>query len=72
MATSFDLVKAAILVHGDDLASYPHVLKVEPGFAFADGQITDEPAVLVTVDRKLYLPTYGGRMTRSRCDAGFC
>jgi phospholipase D-like protein len=52
MSISFDLVKAAILVHGEDLASYPHVLKVEPGFAFSAGKITGEPAVVVLVDRK--------------------
>jgi hypothetical protein len=52
MPISFDLVKAAILVHGEDLASYPHVLKVEPGFAFAAGHITGEPAVVALVDRK--------------------
>ena len=55
MPVSFDLVKAAILVHGEDLASYPHVVKVEPGFAFSGGEITGEPAVVVLVDRKTAL-----------------
>jgi len=32
MAIAFDLVKAAILVHDEDLASYPHVLQVEPWY----------------------------------------
>jgi hypothetical protein len=61
MPISFDLVKAAILVHGKDLASYPHVLKVEPGFAFSAGQITGEPAVVVLVDRKISLTTLRAR-----------
>jgi len=52
MATSFELVKAAILVHGEDLASYPNVLRVQPGFAFSGGRITPETAVVVLVDRK--------------------
>jgi len=52
MATSFDLVKAAILVHGEDLASHPHVLKVQPGFAFSGNRITAEPSIVVLVDRK--------------------
>ena len=61
MATSFELVKAAILVHGEDLASYPHVLKVETGFAFSRGRITAEPAVVLKVDRKLPLETLRAR-----------
>ena len=61
MAISFDLVKAAILVHGEDLASYPHVLKVEPGVAFSEGRITGEPAVVVKVDRKAPLATLRAR-----------
>lgn len=61
MSISFDLVKAAILVHGEDLASYPHVVKVEPGFAFSDGQITKEPAVVVLVDRKTPLAALRAR-----------
>jgi hypothetical protein len=61
MPISFDLVKAAILVHGEDLASYPHVLKVEPGFAFSTGQITGEPAVAVLVDRKTSLTALRAR-----------
>lgn len=61
MPISFDLVKAAILVHGEDLASYPHVLKVEPGVAFSEGRITGEPAVVVLVDRKAPLATLGAR-----------
>jgi hypothetical protein len=61
MTISFDLVKAAILVHGEDLASYPHVLKVEPGFAFSAGRITGEPAVVVLVDRKPLLGTLRAR-----------
>jgi hypothetical protein len=61
MAASFELVKAAILVHGEDLASYPHVLKVEPGFAFSRGRISAEPAVVLKVDRKLPLETLRAR-----------
>src|SRR5262245_54611075 len=61
MAISFDLVKAAILVHGEDLASYPHVLKVEAGVAFSEGRITGEPAVVVKVDRKAPLATLRAR-----------
>jgi hypothetical protein len=61
MPVSFDLVKAAILVHGEDLASYPHVLKVEPGFAFSAGQITGEPAVVALVDRKTSLTALRAR-----------
>jgi hypothetical protein len=61
MSISFDFVKAAILVHGEDLASYPHVLRVEPGVAFSEGRITGEPAVVIKVDRKVPLETLRAR-----------
>ena len=61
MSNLFDLVKVAILVHGEDLASFPHVLKVEPGFAFSKGRITKEPAVVVLVDRKTPLSALRSR-----------
>lgn len=61
MAVSFELVKAAILVHGEELASYPHVVKVQPGFAFSRGRITLEPAIVVLVDQKIPRPSLSGR-----------
>jgi PLD-like domain len=61
MSISFDFVKAAILVHGEDLASYPHVLRVEPGVAFSEARITGEPAVVIKVDRKVPLETLRAR-----------
>jgi hypothetical protein len=58
---TFELVKAAIAVHGEELASYPGVLKVQPGYAFEHGEMTGEPAVEVLVDRKTGLATLHAR-----------
>ena len=39
--------------HGDQLLQKPHVLAVRGGYKFVDGRITDRPAVVVVVDRKV-------------------
>lgn len=51
-ADPFRLVRAAIELHGDELAGYPGVISVRPGYRFKAGRITPEPAVLVSVRRK--------------------
>lgn len=49
----FNQVSSAIKTYGTELARYPGVLAVEPGFAEKDGLITDEPAIVVLVLRKV-------------------
>lgn len=39
--------------HGLELAAFPGVLSVRPGFRVVGGRLTDEPAVVVTVAKKL-------------------
>src|SRR5215212_4713502 len=48
----FRLARAAIEVHGEELAGYPGVISVRPGYRFRQGQITSEPAVVVSVLQK--------------------
>ncbi len=48
----FRLSRAAIEVHGEELAGYPGVISVRPGYRFHRGRITHEPAVVVSVLRK--------------------
>jgi hypothetical protein len=52
MQERFSLVKAAISVHREDLAALPGVLAVRPGFAARNGEMTNQPAVVVLVNRK--------------------
>jgi hypothetical protein len=46
----FDAVRKAIDDYGDELRAIPRVVGVRPGYKFQDGWITDEPAVVVTVE----------------------
>jgi hypothetical protein len=39
--------------HRDELLARPHVIDVRGGYKFINGQITDYPAVVVVVDRKI-------------------
>ena len=39
--------------HREDLLRKPHVLDVRGGYKFVGGRITDQPAVVVVVDRKV-------------------
>jgi hypothetical protein len=48
----FRLARAAIEVHGEELAAYPGVISVRPGYRLRRGRITREPAVIVSVLRK--------------------
>src|SRR4051812_27940478 len=52
-ANAFSDVLAAIRLHGADLRQIPGVIGVRPGYRFKGGWITSEPAVVVTVMRKL-------------------
>ena len=45
----FRLARAAIEVHGEELAGYPGVISVRPGYRFRRGRLTREPAVVVSV-----------------------
>ena len=45
-------VRSAIDRHGEELAQYPGVISIRPGYRFRDGEITDEPAIIVSVLRK--------------------
>src|SRR5215212_9898158 len=51
-ADDFRLARAAIEVHGEELAGYPGVISVRPGYRFRRGRITHEPAVVVSVLQK--------------------
>lgn len=59
----FDAVRKAIDDHGDELRAIPGVVGVRPGYKFQDGWITDEPAVVVTVEP-------GSGLDRTRGAAG--
>lgn len=49
----FEDVIAAIRLHGQELLAIPGVLFVRPGFRFRDGELTPQPAVVVSVASKL-------------------
>jgi hypothetical protein len=53
-------VYQAIREHRDELLGIPGVISVRPGYRFERGWITDEPAVVVTVRRKLPDGELGG------------
>ena len=46
-------VREAIREHGQDLLDLPGVVAVRPGYRFKDGRITDNPAVVVSVQQKV-------------------
>lgn len=50
---AFAAVQSAVERHRKRLLKLPNVLGVRPGFKFRDGWITHEPAVVVTVLRKI-------------------
>src|SRR6188472_2984487 len=50
---AFADVRSAIRKHGKELRALPNVIEVRPGFKFTDGWITDQPAIVVTVLRKV-------------------
>ena len=49
----FKAVRLAITEHAAGLRMFPGVVNVRPGYRFKDGWITDLPAVVVTVHRKM-------------------
>ncbi len=50
---AFAGVRSAITRHGKKLLAMPNVIEIRPGFKFTGGWITDQPAIVVTVLRKL-------------------
>ena len=50
---AFAGVRSAITRHGERLLAMPNVIGIRPGFKFTGGWITDQPAIVVTVLRKL-------------------
>ncbi|MCE9529106.1 MAG: hypothetical protein K8R36_23925 [Planctomycetales bacterium] len=52
-AVAFAGIRSAIRRHGKKLRALPNVVEVRPGFKFTDGWITDQPAIVVTVLRKV-------------------
>lgn len=48
----FGPVRSAIQARGRELAAYPGVVSVRPGYRFVDGRLTPEPVVRVAVLRK--------------------
>jgi hypothetical protein len=57
----FEDVIAAIRLHGQELLAIPGVLFVRPGFRFRNGQLTKEPAVVVSVASKKELVSIATR-----------
>ena len=50
---AFAGVRSAITRHGQKLLAMPNVIEIRPGFKFTGGWITDQPAIVVTVLRKM-------------------
>lgn len=48
----FGPVRQALELHGEELAGYPGVISVRPGYRFRDGRMTAEPVVSVAVLHK--------------------
>ena len=48
-------INEIILEHKEELVQKQNVVAVRAGYKFKNGQITDEPAVIVLVDRKINL-----------------
>ena len=46
-------IRSAIKRHGERLLAIPNVIEVRPGFKFKEGWITNQPAIVVTVLRKV-------------------
>lgn len=53
-------VQEAIRQHGQELLDIPGVITVRPGYRFKGGKITNEPAIVVSVERKVADPTKVG------------
>ena len=52
---AFDAIRKAIASDGSSLRTRSGVIDVRPGYRFKDGWITEEPAIVVVVRRKLRL-----------------
>ena len=53
MPAEFDKIKSAIQQHGAGRARFPGVIKVQPGYEFINGKVTDQPVIEVLVKHKL-------------------
>ncbi|MFN0018385.1 MAG: phospholipase D-like domain-containing protein [Pirellulaceae bacterium] len=51
--TAFAGIRSAIRRHEKELLALPNVIEVRPGFKFTGGWITEQPAIVLTVLRKL-------------------